>query len=156
MPFELLDPEWRAGVRNADPVVWPALQAVGRLYRANRARLEPHADHIGMIYYGSAFPKTTAQRVMTDVRESGRVSPTAFIHANAGAALSICCTRFGFRGPTMNLTMPAGRARLLVDALAERWLAACNARYLILVASEVGANEDVEMTAALIGKRCGD
>ena len=149
--YEQLDPEVRGGLRNADPTVWPVLEAVAQLYRTNLERLEAQRDHVGMIHYGSAYPKVTAQRVITDVSRSGRVSPAAFINANAGAALSICCTRFGFRGPTMNLTMPSAAARTLVDALAARWLGQGNARYLILVAADFGTAADLRVTGTLIG-----
>jgi hypothetical protein len=150
--YEQLDSEVRDGVRNADPTVWTVLECVGRIYRAHRARLEPHQEHIGMIHSGSAYPKATAQRVMTDLERSGRVSPAAFINANAGAALSICCTRFGLRGPTMNLTMPATDARMLVDVLARQWLRQDNARYLILIAADFDPVGQVRVTGTLIEK----
>jgi hypothetical protein len=150
MAYEQLDPEIGNGLRNADPTVWPVLDSVAALYRANRARLEPHRDHVGMIHYGSAYPKAIAQRVIADMSRNGRVSPAAFINANAGAALSICCTRFGFRGPTMNLTMPAASARTLVDVLAARWLGQGSARYLILVAADFEAAADIRVTGTLI------
>jgi hypothetical protein len=154
--YEQLHPDVRSGVRNADPVVWPVLEAVGRLYRAHRERLESDANHVGMIHYGSAYPKTTSRRVMTDVSRTGRVSPVAFINANAGAALSICCTRFGFRGPTMNLTMSAMRARTLADVLAVRWLAQGDARHLILVAADFDEAANIRVTAALVARLAPD
>jgi hypothetical protein len=150
--YEQLDPDVRGGVRHADPAVWPVLECVARLYRARRTRLEPHRDHVGVIQSGSAYPKATAQRVRADLERSGRVSPAAFINANAGAALSICCTRFGFRGPTLNLTMPAADAKPLVDVLATRWLRQGNARYLILIAADFDVTEEVRVTGTLIGK----
>lgn len=150
--YEQLDSELRGGVRNADPTVWTVLECVAQLYRAHCSRLEPHRDHVGVIHSGSAYPKATAQRVMVDLNRSGRVSPAAFINANAGAALSICCTRFGFRGPTMNLTMPASDARTLVDMLATRWLRQDNARYLILIAADFDAEGQVWVTGMLIKK----
>lgn len=148
--YEQLDPEVRVGVRNADPTVWTVLECVARLYRAHCARLEPHRDHVGVIHSGSAYPKATALRVMADLNRSGRVSPAAFINANAGAALAICCTRFGFRGPTMNLTMRATDARTLVDVLATRWLRQDNARYLILIAADFDPAGKVRVTGTLI------
>lgn len=105
-----------------------------------------------MIHSGGAYPKITAQRVMADLNRSGRVSPSAFINANAGAALAICCTSFGFRGPTMNLTMPAAQARTLVDVLAARWLMQDNARYLILIAAEFDPVGEVMVMGTLIKK----
>lgn len=150
--YEQLNSEVRGGVRNADPMVWPVLECVARLYRAHGARLEAHRDHVGMIQSGSAYPRATALRVRSDLKRSGRVSPAAFINANAGAALAICCTRFGFRGPTMNLTMPAAEARTPVDVLATRWLRQDSARYLILIAAEFDQAKEVWVTGTLISK----
>jgi hypothetical protein len=150
MTYEQLDPEVRNGVRNADPTVWPVLESVGQLYRAHCMQLEAHLDHVGMIHFGSAYPKATAQRVTADVARSGRVSPAAFINANAGAAVSLCCTRFGFRGPTMAVTMPTADAKTLVDVLATQWLRQGNARYLILVAADLDAANDMQVTSTLI------
>ncbi|WP_118182498.1 hypothetical protein [Paraburkholderia phosphatilytica] len=147
-----MHPEISAGMRNADPVVLPVLEAVGRLYRVHRARLEPHTDRIGMIQSGLAFPRAKSQRVFSDVSRNGRVSPVAFINANAGAAISFCCTRFGFRGPTLHLTMTALRAQSLANALAATWLARGDARYLILATADFSEHDDIRVTAVLAGK----
>ncbi|MDE1180642.1 hypothetical protein [Paraburkholderia sp.] len=152
--YEHLHDDVRSGMKNADPAVWPVLEAVGRVYRAHRRELDAHGDATGVIQSGSAFPKATAQRVIADIARSGRVSPVAFINANAGAALSICCTRFGLRGPTLNLTMPSTRARAMVDALAARWLAQRDAQYLFLIeaddAPDAAIDADIAVTVRLI------
>ncbi|KVD74855.1 hypothetical protein WS62_04030 [Burkholderia sp. ABCPW 14] len=142
----------RGGAKQADPAVWPVLDTVWRLYSEHRARLDPHLEHVGMIHYGSAFPKRAARQVIDDVARSGRVSPLTFIHANAGAALSICCTRFGFRGPTLNLTMAAADAGRFADIAAARWLERGDARYLFVVAAEFDANEGVTAKTTLYAR----
>ncbi|WP_081074067.1 hypothetical protein [Burkholderia multivorans] len=149
---DTLPPSLQSGTRNADPSVWPVLDSVGALFDANRHRLEQEADDVGMICFGNAFPKATSQRIISDIARAGRVSPTAFINANAGAALSICCTRFGFRGPTLNLTMHEDRARYIVDAIASSWLEGGSARYLILVNTRFDPASGISATSTLTAR----
>lgn len=153
-PFHELDDEMKKGIKNADPTIWPVLASVSRLYKIWADALHARRDHVGIIHYGGAFPKATALKVVNEIKSNRRVSPVSFINANAGAATSICCTKFGFHGPTINLTMRSAHARGIAAALATQWLRKRQAAYLFIIEANFNSDDGICVTNTLV--RSGD
>ena len=145
-----LDETLRKGLKSADPTTYSVLYAVNEIYQQHAAVLDKAKQNVGFIYYGSAYPKITTARIVNDLANKGRVSPVDFINANAGAAASICCTRFGFQGPSMVLTMPAITSESVARGLALHWLNTRHAEYLFLVAADFTEGDTVQVSASLL------
>ncbi|SCC93164.1 conserved hypothetical protein [Thiomonas sp. X19] len=150
LDYGSLDKTLRAGLKTADPLVWSVLACVAGLHELHRQALQECADQIGLIQYGDGFPRATASRVFEEIRSRRRVSPNTFVNANAGAALSVCCTKLGYRGPTINLTMPRVQAQAIAQVLAARWLRDAHAAYLYFVATSDGGEGGFQVEGTLV------
>lgn len=144
---ERLDKSLRSGLRGVDPSVVPALAAVAEL---RHAIPRADGDRIGVIWCGTAYPRRAAEAVRRELQSNGRVSPTSFINANAGAAVSICCTKLALRGPTMALTMSGSIARRVAELLAAGWLRRRHADHVIMVVAEFGMRDEIVVDARLL------
>lgn len=144
---ERLDKSLRSGLRGVDPSVVPALAAVAEL-RDSIPRVD--GERIGVIWCGTAYPRRAAEAVRRELQSNGRVSPTSFINANAGAAVSICCTKLSLRGPTMTLTMSGSIACRVADLLAAGWLRRRHADHVIMVVAEFGKRDEIVVDARLL------
>lgn len=145
-----LDENLRKGLKNADPSVYSVLSSVSELYLKHYERLDPVRAQVGFIYYGNAYPKTITGKIVEGLASKGRVSPSDFINANAGAATSICCTRYGFHGPTLVLTMPGRDVQAVARGLADYWLTTGQADYLFLVEAQTDSAEVLRVTTELL------
>jgi len=150
LTYSDLDETLRRGLKSADPLVFSVLESVNALQQRHLGVLDAHRRNVGMIQYGSAFPSHLTARIVSDIQTRSRVSPVDFINANAGAPLSICCTRYGFQGPTLVLTMPATTARPIADSLAQHWLQSGQADYLFLCRAEFGPDRAIEVETQLV------
>jgi hypothetical protein len=148
--YDSLDKTLRAGLKTADPLVWSVLACVAGLHASHRQALQDSADRVGLIQYGDGFPRATASRVIEEMRSRRRVSPNTFVNANAGAAVSVCCTKLGYRGPTINLTMPRAQAQGIARVLAARWLGDGHAAYLYFVAASDDGEGGFEVEGTLV------
>lgn len=145
-----LDEPLRRGLKSSDPLVFSVLASVDMLHEQYQDQLQAHAHNVGMIQYGNAFPNTLTKKIVTDLQVRGRVSPVDFINANAGAPLSICCTRYGFHGPTLVLTMPDSSAEVVASGLAEHWLRSGQADYLFLCRANFGPGRTIDVETRLV------
>jgi hypothetical protein len=145
-----LDENLRKGLKNADPSVYSVLSSVSELYLKHHERLDPVRAQVGFIYYGNAYPKTITGKIVEGLADKDRVSPSDFINANAGAATSICCTRYGFQGPTLVLTMPGHHVQAVARGLADYWLTTGQADYLFLVEAQTDSAEVLRVTTELL------
>lgn len=145
-----LDENLRRGLKSADPLVFSVLQSVGNLQRQHAGALDEQRVHVGMIQYGTAFPSQLTGRIVGDLQARGRLSPVDFINANAGAPLSICCTRYGFQGPTLVLTMPDADARPIAESLAQHWLQDGQAKFLFLCRADFAPDRGIEVQTRLL------
>ncbi|WP_339420363.1 MULTISPECIES: hypothetical protein [unclassified Pseudomonas] len=145
-----LDEGLRKGLKSADPSVYSVLSSVSELYLKYHQRLDPVRGQVGLIYYGNAYPKTITGRIVEGLASKDRVSPSDFINANAGAATSICCTRYGFQGPTLVLTMPGHDVQAIARGLADYWLTTCQADYLFLVEAQTDSAEVLHVSTELL------
>lgn len=152
MSSDLLDEKLGKGLKTADPIALPVLAAVAQAHRLAQSHRPIERSQAGLVFYGRAYPKAAAAAVMEEVRSKRRVSPIGFINANAGAPISICCTRLGLRGPTMNLTMGGPVARLVAECLARSWLERRHADIVILIEAEPCPADTVIVTAEILAR----
>ena len=80
------------------------------------------AAKTGFIMIGNACPRKATQKVIQELSTRNNVSPMSFINANAGAAISICATHYGFQGPSINFTTGADAPWEIALLLAHQWL----------------------------------
>ncbi|PTR23747.1 MULTISPECIES: hypothetical protein [unclassified Pseudomonas] len=150
LTYSDLDESLRRGLKSADPLVFSVLESVDALQRRHQDVLHAHRGNVGMIQYGSAFPSHLTAKIVGDVQARSRVSPIDFINANAGAPLSVCCTRYGFQGPTLVLTMPGATARPIAESLAHHWLQSGQADYLFLCRADFGVDRAIDVETRLV------
>ncbi|KTC41001.1 hypothetical protein [Pseudomonas sp. L5B5] len=150
LTYSDLDENLRRGLKSSDPLVFSVLESVSALHQQHVGALEEHRANVGMIQYGSAFPSQLTGKIVSDLQARGRVSPVDFINANAGAPLSICCTRYGFQGPTLVLTMPEATSRPIADSLAQHWLQSGQAEYLFLCRADFEPDRGIEVQTRLV------
>jgi hypothetical protein len=117
-----LDPEFCIGLKSADPYVFPVFDSVTKIIKGYRHLFEDQTNRVGFIMVGESYPKKTTEKILETLNSSRRVSPIQFINANAGAAISYCCTKFLFRGPTLNISSSTESALAIADLVAGSWL----------------------------------
>lgn len=123
--------------KTADPSVFPVLKTTHDIIDSLALPWQELAPSIGVIVTGNAYPKHFTQKVIQEIKDTSRVSPLSFINANAGAAISICCTLYKFQGPTINFTMSAPYREQAMTLLATQWLANKSAQYIFMVVADV-------------------
>jgi hypothetical protein len=110
----------RGPMRYIDPAAWLVRQAV------ERALTEAPAEYArpGSIGIVGVSEHATLQslREVAHAAAEGSVSPLRFIAASPGTLLGLCCAEFGFRGPSLLLTMPLERGLEVARTLARGWL----------------------------------
>lgn len=136
------------GLGSADPVVPLVLAAVAQLL--NGVRAGGNREGIGLIALGTIQAVTVAQSVRRDLVERGRISPIAFVNANAAAPLSITCTRLGLKGPTLQFTSGGPTARRTAMLLAEAWIGRGQASAIAIVETDADLDGAVVTTAELV------
>lgn len=146
----------RRGLRGADPSVLPVLAATTLILGATPGQRLPDGDRVGLVQFGDAHPRKTAEAVRRGVADKGRVSPSDFINANAGAAVSTCCTRLGLMGPTMTLTMAGPTAAWVAERLAQGWLLRRHADRVVVVEATLGEDGEVTARARLFAREGPD
>ncbi|MFZ2314892.1 MAG: hypothetical protein WAW86_04430 [Gammaproteobacteria bacterium] len=137
-------------VRVSDPSIWPILFATNEIINTVDLPWQHIANDVGMIMVGNSYPKKYSKKVMTEVSTTGRVSPLSFINANAGAAISICCTTYKFQGPTINLTMSNLIREQIASVIAKQWLNNGDAKYIFLVTADFNGQDECVVNNKLI------
>lgn len=146
LPFELAQK-----LKIADPSVFSILKTTNDIIQSVNLPWSSLADSIGMIVMGNAYPKMFTQKVIQEMRTTNRVSPLSFINANAGSAISICCTIYKFQGPTINLTIGEPYREEIALVLAKQWLLNKNATYIFMITSDVTLDEHYVVSNKLLG-----
>ena len=123
-------------VKTTDPVVWPILLTTAEIHSALNLPWPTISSQVGMIMYGNSYPKQASEKIIAEIKTKNRVSPLNFINANAGAAISVCCTTYQFRGPTLNLTMSDIETEKIALIIADDWLRKGDANYIFLVKAD--------------------
>jgi hypothetical protein len=137
-------------VRMSDPVVWPILKTTHDIINTTNLPWKEIANEVGIIVVGNAFPKQYTKKIVNELSEHGRVSPLSFINANAGAAISICCTIYKFQGPTINFTASDENCHNIAAILAQQWLKSGAAKYIFFVIADENEQNGYSVNNKLI------
>src|SRR5580704_7877769 len=78
--------------------------AVARAFSERGDLLTGPLPGVGMVLVSDRGPAVTMMEVQTGAT-TGFVSPMRYAASNAGSLAGVACIAFGFRGPTLNLTM---------------------------------------------------
>ncbi len=104
-------------IRYADPAAWICAMATASAIET--ATLEH--DRVGVLVTSAEGP-VEAMAAMREAARDGTSSPIRFPASNAGSLAGLTSIAFGFRGPTLVLTLPAARGVPVGLLLAEGWL----------------------------------
>jgi hypothetical protein len=151
-------------IRYADPASWLTANAVANAMDPVREAVLAAHDRTGIVVTSAEGP-VEAMAAMHEAALAGSSSPIRFPASNAGSLAGIPSIAFGFRGPTLMLTLPPDRGVPVGLLLAEAWLgrgvvsfvavAACRrgeARCLILTTEPVGRPLDRERDPAWLSE----
>jgi hypothetical protein len=110
-------------MRYADPAAWLVKHTVATALEeaSPTSLLNPPSAPVGIIGVSEYATRQSLREVARGASE-GAVSPSRFVAASPGTLVGLSCTEFGFRGPSLLLTMPTGPGRELALTLAREWL----------------------------------
>lgn len=114
----------------ADPAAWLAVEAVAVALGDAPVAVADAAEDTGVLAV-SAMATTSTVRAIRRGAARGRVSPLRFAGANPGSLAGLVCIRYGFRGPSLTLSMPPDEA-WPVPAIRRTWLAG-PCRFVVVV-----------------------
>jgi hypothetical protein len=119
-------------VRYADPAAWIMATALAQALAPVREVVAAVPDRVGVIVTSAVGPVETLATVAEAARDNF-ASPLRYPAANPGSLAGVSCILFGFRGPSLTLTLPAPTGVPLGLLLAERWLQQA-ASYMVVAA----------------------
>ena len=128
---ELFAPQTRATIRYADPVAWTMAAAIARAAATTGGRLDTWSHDVGVVVVSDDGPVDTMAQVHTNA-DAGFSSPLRFSAASPGSLAGVACIAFGFRGPTLNLTMRPCDGIPVGLLIGRAWLRRGLARALVL------------------------
>jgi hypothetical protein len=120
-----------APIRYADPASWITATAVADAVAPARDAVMAAHDRVAVVVTSAEGP-VEAMAAMCEAARAGSSSPIRFPASNAGSLAGLTSIAFGFRGPTLMLTLPADRGAPVGLLLAEAWLGRQIASYVVL------------------------
>ncbi|GGQ65139.1 beta-ketoacyl synthase N-terminal-like domain-containing protein [Couchioplanes azureus] len=130
----------------ADPAAWLAVEAVAAALGEAGAAVAQAGEDVGVLAI-SATATTRTMRAIRRTAAAGRVSPLRFAGANPGSLAGLVCIEYGFRGPSLTLSMPPEQA-WPVPVIRQDWLdGPC--RYVVTVTHR-GGPEGPEVAEAVV------
>jgi len=121
----------RAASFYADPVAWLVVDAVGAALAEAGDEVRMCRNDVGVLSMSEAGTLHTMRQVESGAGR-GRVSPLRFAGANPGSLAGLPCIVFGFKGPSLMLSMPPDAGRPVAAVVARAWLAAGGCRYVVV------------------------
>jgi hypothetical protein len=118
-------------IRYADPASWITATAVADAVAPVREAVMAAHDRVAVVVTSAEGP-VEAMAAMCEAARAGSSSPIRFPASNAGSLAGLTSIAFGFRGPTLMLTLPADRGVPVGLLLAEAWLGRRIASYVVL------------------------
>jgi len=115
----------------ADPVAWLVTAAVEQALGRCREDVLTVSDNIGVLVVSEVCTLET-MRSIARAATRGRISPLRFAGANPGSLASVACIRWGFRGPTLTLSMSHAAGVEPAVIVAGSWLHSGQAGYVVL------------------------
>ena len=128
---DLFDPRTRATVRYADPAAWIIAAAVAQTVAEVRDVLAASKHDVGVVVVSDQGPTHTMAEVNAGTA-TGFSSPLRYAASSPGSLVGVTCIAFGFRGPTLNFTMPPESGVPVALQLCGGWLTRRVARYMVL------------------------
>jgi len=121
-------------IRYADPAAWMTATAVANAIDVRRAAVAAAHDRVGVVVTSAEGP-VEAMAAMNEASRGGSSSPIRFPASNAGSLAGLTSIAFGFRGPTLMLTLPADRGVPVGLLLADAWLGRDVVSFVVVVAT---------------------
>jgi hypothetical protein len=137
---DLFDPHLRTVVRYADPAAWTTAAAVARAIAPVRDILAAARDDVAVLAVSDDGPQETMQALEEAARKEFS-SPLRFPAGNPGSFVGVSCILFGFRGPTLNFTLPPPEGASVALDLAAGWLKRRVVRYVVLSTCALRKNQ---------------
>jgi hypothetical protein len=128
---DLFEAQTRATVRYADPAAWITAAAVAHALADVRELLAASQHEVGVVVVSDQGPANTMAEINA-AAATGFSSPLRYAAASPGSLVGVTCIAFGFRGPTLNFTMPPANGVPVALQLCTGWLARRAARYMVL------------------------
>lgn len=133
----------------ADPVSWLVAEAVERAVGRSPQDLRAIADDVATITISDFCTTATMRQIAAGVR-SGRLSPLRFSAATPGAVGSLPAMSFGFKGPSVTLSMRPEKGLPVAVTVAGSWLATGLAAFAVLASHDVDATGGHAVTSVII------
>jgi hypothetical protein len=128
---DLFEPRARTTVRFADPAAWITAAAVARAISASKDSLFPCLHDVGVVVVSDQGPGATMAEVCAAAK-TGFSSPLRYAASSPGSLAGVSCITFGFRGPTLNLTMSIDDGLPTALQMCSTWLMRRTARFMVL------------------------
>jgi hypothetical protein len=128
---ELFEAKTRATVRYADPAAWITAAAIANAISDLRDRLAGCLHQVGLVVVSDQGPTATMAEV-NEATANGFSSPLRYAASSPGSLVGVACIAFGFRGPTLNITMRPVDGVPVALQLCDNWLSREVARYMVL------------------------
>jgi hypothetical protein len=122
-----------AAIRYADPAAWITATATANAVDPLREAVAAAHDRVAVVVTSAEGP-VEAMAAMCEASRAGSSSPIRFPASNAGSLAGLTSIAFGFRGPTLMLTLPADRGVAVGLLLAEAWLGRGIVSFVVLAA----------------------
>lgn len=136
-------------IRYADPAAWMTATAIANATEMLGA-LAPAHDRTGLIVTSAEGP-VEAMAAMCEAAREGSSSPIRFPASNAGSLAGLSSIAFGFRGPTLMLTMPPSGGVPVAMLLAAAWLRRGIADHVVVAACAQPPGERPRARCLLLG-----
>ena len=143
------DARVRAIVRYADPAAWTTATAVANALAGAEELLAKLQHEIGMIAISDQGPGGTIAEVLAE-GSRGFSQPMHYAAASPGTLVGVPCIAFGFRGPTMNLTMAPEDGISVALTLCAGWLERKIAKLMIVATCSASSSGDLMSRALLL------
>jgi hypothetical protein len=121
----------RSTVRFADPAAWTTATAVAIAVKDLGPLISEACHEIGMVVVSDAGPAGTMAEVEAGGKENFS-SPLRYAASSPGSLAGVSCIAFGFRGPTLNLTMDPPDGIPLAASMCATWLERKVVRFMVL------------------------
>jgi hypothetical protein len=134
---DLFDARTRSTVRLADPAAWITAAAVANAIAGTTELLAKSLHQIGMVVVSDQGPSATMAEVDAAAK-TGFSSPLRYAASSPGTLAGVSCIAFGFRGPTLNLSMNTEAGLPIGLQMCSGWLTGGAARWMVLATHKSG------------------
>lgn len=139
-------------VRYADPAAWCVVAAIDRALESVAGGRDVAGEGVGLALVSESGPVETMSTVAASVRE-GFVSPMRFAAATPASLAGLACIVFGFKGPTLTLTMPAEQGLAVAETVAANWLGRGAAELVLLLTCAFKNGAGPAATCRVLGRK---